>query len=356
MQQCSICNYESPEGAKFCRQCGAPLYAESEMSGADTRNYGRQENGPNLSAPLPKPAPSVVDAFGSETARYYKAPAAAGVGTSNLPNVAPMYAQHTPVYMPPIQNTAPIKRKRRFFKWVGGLLLLVIAGGIGAGINEESNSGRIYLSRDDQARLERLRAEDRLNHTASNAVIELNNRLREELDRRADDIERAKEEAQRASERGLPSLAEKSLDLAQYEYPNSTSAQYSRIVGKELMTLRTQDNFERLVEFYKGKLGNPLIILTERNNKRAIFQSTSTPSTTILVQETNDRNRDKVIALRSPFLLAQPQGGLAAQPENANGATTIVTTDGKRVITVETKGPKPALPAPAKPAQVPENR
>jgi hypothetical protein len=352
MQLCSICNYESPEGAKFCRQCGAPLYAESEMSGADTRNYGRQDNGPILSAPLPKPAPSVVDAFGSETARYYKAPAPAGVGTSNLPNIAPMYAQHAPVYMPPIQNTAPIKtKKRRLLKWAGGLLLLIIAGGIGAGINEESNEGRFYLSRDDQARLERLRAEDRLNHATFNSVIEMNHRLREELDRRAEDIERAKEEAERAAERGSTGLDEKQLDLKDYEYPNSTSARYSHVVGKELMTLRTQDNFETLVDFYKRKLGDPLIILTERNNKRAIFQSTGTPSTTILVQETNDRNREKIIALRSPFRLRKPTAG---QAEVVASETTIVT-DGKKVLTVDTKPAqaKPVNPAQPAPAQAP---
>lgn len=352
--QCTICNYESPEGAKFCRQCGAPLYAESEMSGADTRNYGRQDNGPILSAPLPKPAPSVVDAFGSETARYYKAPAAASVGTSSLPNVAPMYAQHAPVYMPPIQNTAPIKtKKRRFLKLAGGLLLLLIAGGIGAGINEESNDGRIRLSRDDQVRLERLRAEDRLNHTTFNSVIELNNRLREELERRAEEIERAKEDAERAAERGSTGLDEKPLDLSQYDYDNTTSAQYSRIVGKELMTLRTQDNFETLVNFYKRKLGDPVVILTERNNKRAIFQSNGTPSVTILVQETNDRNREKIFAMRSPFRFPKPTGALAGQAEVGAGETTIVV-DGKKVLTVDTKGAKPADPAQPAPAQAPK--
>ena len=344
--QCTICNYESPEGAKFCRQCGAPLYAESELSGADTRNYGRQDNGPILSAPLPKPAPSVVDAFGSETARYYKAPAAVGVGTSNLPNVTPMYTQHAPVYVPPIQNTAPIKsKKRRFLKVAGGLLLLLIAGGIGAGINEEANDGRIALSNEDRGRLERMRAEDRLNRTTFNSVTELNNRLREELERRAEDIERAKEEAQRAAERGLTGLDEKPLDLNQYEYPNATSAQYSRIVGKELMTLRTQDNFETLVQHYRRKLGEPVVILTERNNKRAIFQSTGTPSATILVQETNDRNREKIIALRSPFRLPKPT---TDQAETANDAATVLI-DGKPFIKVETKPAKPVEPAPVAP-------
>lgn len=358
--QCTICNYDSPEGAKFCRQCGAPLYAESEMSGADTRNYGRQDNVPAFSAPLPKPAPSVVDAFGSETAPQYKPPASAGVGTSSLPNVGPMYAQPAPMYMPPVHNTAPIKPKRKLLKWAGGFLLLLIAGGIGAGINEEANSGHVALSRDDQARLERLRNEDRLNRTLINATTEQTSRIQDELRQRIDDVERAKDDAQRAAERGLIGLDEKPFNLSEFEYPGATSGQYSRIPGKELTTLRTKDDFETIVAHYESKLGKPYVTLTERNQRRALFQSSGTPSATVLVQETQDRNRDKIIILRSPFRFPKPANVLAAQPEIANGATTIVTTDGKRVITVETKGPNSAVPppvaAPVKPAQAPENR
>ena len=346
MQQCSICNYQSPEGAKFCRQCGAPLYAESELSGADTRNYGRQDSLPAHSAPLPAPAPSVIDAFGSETARYYKPPAAVGAGTSNLPHGAPVYGQSTPVYVPPIHNTAPLKPKRKLLKWGGGLLLLLIAGGIGASINEEANSGRAYLSPEDRVRLERLRTEDRLNRTMTSTVTEQNDRIQDELRRRLEDVERAKDEAQRAAERGLLGLDEKTFDLSEYEYPGATSGQYSRIPGKELTTLRTKDDFETMVQHYQAKLGKPYITLNERNNKRALFQSAGTPSATVLVQETNDRNRDKIIILRSPFRFPKPAGVLNGQPEVANGPTTVFI-DGKPVVTVETKTAKPA-PPPAK--------
>lgn len=173
-----------------------------------------------------------------------------------------------------------------------------------------------------------------------------------------EDVERAREEAERAAERGLTGLDEKPLDLKDYEYPGATSGQYSRIPGKELTTLRTKDDFETIVQHYQSKLGKPYVVLNDRNNKRALFQSAGTPSVTVLVQETNDRNREKIFAMRSPFRFPKPQGALTSQPEVANGETIIVT-DGKKVLTVDTKPAKPAPvtpPAPVKPAQVPENR
>lgn len=73
-QTCQHCSYESPIGARFCRQCGAQLFAETEASAASTRNYGRQESAPPVAAPgsghLP---PSVADAIAGETERYYQA-------------------------------------------------------------------------------------------------------------------------------------------------------------------------------------------------------------------------------------------------------------------------------------------
>jgi hypothetical protein len=371
MQKCSTCNYQSPEGAKFCRQCGAPLYAENELTSAGTRNYGRQESAPALSAPLPARPPSVVDAFGSETARYYQAPAAApGAGTSNLPNVGipnagphvgPSFYPAASAYVPPAGYAAPREAKRRWrkaLKWTGATFMLFIAVGIGAGINQESNRNRVNLSPEDRARLERLRAEDRLNRNATGAIVEFNSLIKEEIERRMEDIERAKEDARRAAERGLPVLAEKPLNLNEYEYPDATSSQYSRIPGKELLTLRTKDDFDTIVAHYQTKLGKPYAITNDRNNRRALFQTASTPSITVLVQETNDRNREKVSILRSPFPFPKPVSELASAPGETG--RPVVLIDGKPFVKVDTgpaaKPAAPTLPAPVKPAQAPENR
>src|SRR5215831_10926354 len=74
-QTCQRCSYQSPSSARFCRQCGAQLIAETEFSSADTRNYVMQEPAPAVatvgSGHLP---PSVADAIVGETARYYQTP------------------------------------------------------------------------------------------------------------------------------------------------------------------------------------------------------------------------------------------------------------------------------------------
>src|SRR5207302_2189954 len=133
----------------------------------------------------------------------------------------------------------------RYLKWGGFVLALLMSGGIGAAINQESNSGRVYLSAEDRARLERLWTEDRMNQTQTGSVIEKQQRVREEMERRLEEIERAKEEAERAAERGdVAATGEKPLDFRGLEYQGASAGQYSRIPGKELLTQRTNHDFE----------------------------------------------------------------------------------------------------------------
>src|SRR5205823_11572799 len=110
------------------------------------------------------------------------------------------------------------------------VLALLISGGIGAAINEDANSGRVYLPSEDRARLERLRAEDRINQTMTGSVIERQDRMREEMERRLEEVERKKEEAERTVERGdAAATGEKPLDLTGLEYRGASAGQYSRI-------------------------------------------------------------------------------------------------------------------------------
>jgi hypothetical protein len=337
MSNCSTCGYQSPEGAKFCRQCGAPLYAESESSGADTRNYGRQDSAPAFSAPLPR-TPSVVDAFGSETSRYYQAPAAAVAGTSNLPNVNPVFGGMAHGYAPPVSPTSPLKKKRRLLKWGGAALALIISAGIGAGINEAENKGRIYVSSQDRAYLDAKHREDQINGTLISATTESRQRIQEELAERLEAVQRAKEEAERAMERGQTGLDEPTLELGAFKYPGATSGQFSSIAGKELLTLRTKDDFDTITDYYQRKLGKPYLIRNERNRKSAIFQTNETPSATILVQETNDRNQEKISILRSPFRFPKPKD---QAPVVVDKVESSERAGGK----AEDKQPVPAKPA-----------
>jgi hypothetical protein len=278
------------------------MLPESSVLEASTRHYGRQEPIVAGSAPLP---PSIGDAVAGDTARYQQ------------PSPAPMPSYMPPARVLPVARTSSLKSKRRYLKWGGFVLALFISGGIGAAINEESNSDRFYLSREDRVRLERLQTEDRINGALTGSVVERQERLREELGQRLEAIERAREEAERAAERGdLASPGEKPLDLTAYEYPGASGGQYSRIPGREMLTGRTPDNFETVIRHYQEKLGKPFVQVGERNQKQALFQSTGTPSVTVLVREIRDRSRQpEIIILRSPFRFT------AAQPEAEKPAT-----------------------------------
>lgn len=290
MFNCPTCGYASPGSARFCRQCGATLPAEGEPLEASTRSYGRQEPtvATERSAPLP---PSISDAVAGDTARYRQ------------PLQAAPAAYAPPVSMASVANTASFKRKRRFLKWGGFVLALLISGGIGAAINQDSNDDRIYVSREDRTRLERLRTQDQIQRELTGSVTEQQQRIREELDRRLEAIGRAKEASERAVERGeAVTTDDKPLNLNAYEYPGATSGQYSRIPGRELLTQFTNEDFETVSRFYQEKLGKPFVQVGERDPKQVLFQSTGTPSITVLLRESRDRSRlPEIIILRSPF-------------------------------------------------------
>ncbi|MEP7274478.1 MAG: zinc ribbon domain-containing protein [Acidobacteriota bacterium] len=309
MQHCPSCGYASPDGTRFCRQCGEQLIAGSDPMEAGTRNFGRQ--GPAVAAAssvqLP---PSIADAVQGDTARYQQRP---------MPASPVSYSP--PGRFPATQETAGLKKKRRFLKWGAFLLALLISGGIGAGINESANSDRRYVSPEDNVRLDRMRIDDQVRRTVTTSVTEQQERSREEISKRLEAIERAREDAERAAERGDALLSgEKPLDLTPYEYQGASAGQFSRIPGRESLTQRTKDDWDTVVRFYQEKMGAPYIRTTsDRGLKDAVFQSTGTPSVTVRVRETRDRSRQpEIIILRSPFRFPQAQTDVPVVPKVAD--------------------------------------
>jgi hypothetical protein len=307
MQHCPSCGYQSPEGTRFCRQCGEQLNAGSDPLEATTRNWGRGVAAPSPSASMPLP-PSIGDAVAGNTARYQR------------PAPVPQMSYTPPVPVAP--STASLKKKgRRLLKFGALLLALLASGGIGAAINEASNRDRIYLGDSDRVRLERMRIEDETRRTVVGSVEDYQDRTREQLNQRLESIERAKDDAERAASRGdLPLLGEKAIDLSVYEYPGASAGQFSRIPGREMMTQRTKDDLDTVVRYYQEKLGKPFIQTSERNSVRQIlFQTLNTPSVTVLVRDVRDRTRQpEIIILRSPFRFPSLQAEQdLAKPEEA---------------------------------------
>jgi hypothetical protein len=309
MPTCPTCGYESPDMARFCRQCGGSLPPDSDPMEATTRSYGKQGRVVTGASSTTLP-PSIVDAVAGETARYHQ------------PFAAVPAAYSPPIVVAPPANTASLRtKKRRFLKWGGFVLAILMSAGFGAAINQQANSKRIYLSSEDRTRLERLRAEDQVRFTLTGSVAEQQEQVRREVQNRLEAVQRAREDAQRAADRGdLAATDEKPLDLSGYEYQGASAGQYSRIPGRELLTQRTKDDFATVTRFYQAKLGPPFAQVNERNERQALFQTAGSPSVTVLVREARDRSRQiEIITLRSPFRfsIAQP-----VQPQEDQGSPT----------------------------------
>ena len=71
-QTCQRCGREAESG-RFCRQCGAPLFAENEATSAATRQYQSQQPPSAQAAPpdMPYTSPGYP---APDTARLYRTP------------------------------------------------------------------------------------------------------------------------------------------------------------------------------------------------------------------------------------------------------------------------------------------
>jgi hypothetical protein len=286
MQSCPTCQYESPAGAKFCRQCGAPLLAESEFSSAATRNYGRQTPAPAVSAPLP---PSVGDLFGADTARQHHQP---------------------PVYAPPAVSTAPIKATRfRGGHWLGLFLVLFLGIAVGALFASRAiNGGDDHFTPAQLAEMDAAAALQAHQQEMADRIREIQDRARETQDQIREAQERAREAAAQAAEHGAAFPSDvKPLDLSPYEYPGASMGNYSRIAGSEMVQLKTKDSFDALIQFYQKKLGKPLMLMKDNDgDNSAFFQSTTTPGVFVSI-EADDENEGfwRITITRAPALFPQ---------------------------------------------------
>jgi hypothetical protein len=293
-QTCQLCGYESPAGARFCRQCGAPHFVETETSAASTRNYGRQEPAPPVAAAgsghLP---PSVADIVAGETERYYQPP-------------------YVPA--PPAPVTAPIKSGIKLWRWmIAFLFVLLIGAAIGAlvrGTRRENRmppEERARFQKEEEAR----RRQEDLRRQAEDRMREAEDRAREAQDRARQALDHAREAAERASEAGatLALTDEKPLDLSTYEYPGATVGSSIRIPGREMIIMRVSDgHYDAVNQFYRKKLGEPIIEINEPAEKRLIFQSNTAPAISVSVETDNERPGPllKIVVLRSPFRIFRP--------------------------------------------------
>ncbi len=294
MQTCPTCQFESPLGAKFCRQCGAPMFAESEMTGASTRNYGRQEAAFAGSAPLP---PSIGDVISSDTARYYQ----------QQPPMMPAAAQ---AFLTPSVNTAPLYRKIKHWRVFAFFLVLLVGIGLGVlfanlRINHDPVTDPVELAQLDAQAAEQARKQE-----MADVIREAQDHAREAQDHIREAAQQAREAAEQAAASGatLAPGAAKPLDMKEFEYPGAATGNYSRIPGSEMVQMRSKDSFDTILQHYQKKLGKPLMLMTDDDDKSAFFQSTAAPAVFVSIE--SDEENDgfwKITITRAPFQFPQPE-------------------------------------------------
>lgn len=295
---CKKCGFESPEDDHFCRQCGAALSAENEVSSAATINYGRQEaRRPSVgmhTGPLP---PSVADSIAGETDRFYRPPQAV---------TPPVGYPPQPMFYPPSKPEPSSWGKSigGFFR--GIFFFLLVAGLVGA------TGAAVFFSQ--EARRERDRRDN----------IERRIPNRSDPNERANDAWQQFEEAIRladtASESArnvgatIGSTDNKPVDLSKYAYKNASEDAAIYNPGDETLSMTTKDSLEDVRKYYENLAGKPVLqahneIYDRGQNwklRKMIYQI-STPSPILVrVEETyqysgpdQDRRQVRITILRT---------------------------------------------------------
>lgn len=241
-QPCFRCGYVSDRPARFCRQCGSQLVAETEASSAATRNYAQltaQNADPQSAYPAHAPYQQLDDQT-PETTPFYRPPN------------APQY--QTPI----IEQT-----RTNWGKWVViGLLTFMMVCIVAVG-------GVIYLGKqwvDSQ--------------TASPATdIPIGRTGQPPLP----PIAPAAPEP--------PSAPAVASSLDSYKYPDAEITKSHKAGVAETIQMTTDDDMEDVREYYQEKFKNNLGIHNE-DGKKAIFTSLGQPLITVIVQP-DEKHKDK---------------------------------------------------------------
>jgi hypothetical protein len=212
-RNCPQCGSEAV-GGRFCRQCGAPLVAETEASSAATRSYPANRSPSAQTAPPREPdTPSGYPS--PDTARLYRPPA-------------------TPSY------TVPKPSRSGAMLWIVLALLcaLAIGGVISAALIPS------YLAR----------------RQAPVAPPEIATSVPEiKVDPPQIPPLPPVPPAPPVTDKELPQT------IAELKYPHSTTEKLLTVPGGEILILRTPDDRNEVKKFYQVLLDNPIV--TEGRNE-----------------------------------------------------------------------------------------
>jgi len=274
-QPCSKCGYVSDRPARFCRNCGAPLFVENEATSASTRNYGQVPNtDPNR--PWTGHAPSEPrSADTPNTARFYRPPAVHDYGV-------------------------PEKKKSNAKTWLIVILSILLVAGGAVGLLTFTIVNRV-----------RERVQIPSQEVLADIQAQIEDQIREAKDR-AREAERMAREAQRDLPvvEGVPQppdappapAAPAAFD--KFKYPKADILRSNSLFGTELLQMSTSDSVATVSEFYKKLVGEAAIRNVSSEGESVVYQVPGSPSTIIAISPDEDNpGKTEIAVIRSQFNL-----------------------------------------------------
>lgn len=259
-QPCSRCGYISDRPARFCRQCGSPMFNESEVSSAATRNYAPQQ------------------AYGNQPDGYQ--PYAAG---RPLDEQAP---DTSPFYRPPVVHQYPAPQYQ-----------------IPAGERQPSNWGKWVLIG--------LAIFLLFSVLAGGAIFWL---VRSPLEKAAEERAGSVTIPVPAIPEippipGIPTVPDASSSdtvgkLESFKYPEAKVMKSHKDSFTETMTMVADDNLETVKEFYDEKFNetfkNSPTSITSEDDQKVTYLSLSRPMLTIILKpQGGDQDKTQIFISRT---------------------------------------------------------
>jgi hypothetical protein len=252
-QPCPRCGYTPDRPSRFCRQCGAPQFEETESTSAETRNYG-----------IGQPPP----------AQQYQSPASGHSPTEQTPPTVRFY-------QPPIQNYSPSPmfhapeppKKSRAGLWI--LIALLTLGLVGAGM-----VGMVTYA---------IKSRQQYTQNVPISVPE------PPEPPEPPDVEPP------APPSGPAVPAE---NLTKFQYPGAKVNKTVNTFGVNVLTLQTSDSVEKVKAFYQKLVGSPMVETTEDKEHTVVFNSSGPPMVLITIKpHDQDKAQTEITIVRTPVIL-----------------------------------------------------
>jgi hypothetical protein len=257
---CQRCGFVSDRPTRFCRQCGAQLLGENEVYAATTRQFAQQQPASPYDAPYQSNMAQAAQA--AQPARDRIAPENRSGGQSpEAPSAARFYNNQMAPQIPnyPANHRQAAPKKPGALKWILLALtcVILVSGAISAMVISVIRSQPV-------------------------APAEI---------RRARQVETPPQQ-QPPSPPPVPGAS-----AEQYKYPNAKFAYTVQATRSESQIMTTSDSVSVVTDYYKKRLGNPMV---KGADKTAIFRIPGPPMIVITInQDKQGSSKTQIMVTRN---------------------------------------------------------